>query len=107
MGKPFGQALGHSQGDPPSFAYPFMWSYGAMEVEEDGTTVAINKPEFVEALQAFTQHWKDAYDETGLSWDDAANNRASSPIRSPARSTQQQYLYGRGQRQGGRIDARL
>jgi multiple sugar transport system substrate-binding protein len=76
MGKPFGQALGHSQGDPPAFAYPFMWAHGAMEVEEDGTTVAINKPEFVEALQAFTQHWKDAYDETGLSWDDSANNRA-------------------------------
>jgi multiple sugar transport system substrate-binding protein len=76
MGKPFGQALGHSQGDPPSFAYPFMWAHGAMEVEEDGTTVAINTPEFVEALQAFTQHWKDAYDETGLSWDDGANNRA-------------------------------
>ena len=76
MGKPFGQALGHSQGDPPAFAYPFMWAHGAMEVEEDGTTVAINKPEFVEALQAFTQHWKDAYDETGLSWDDGANNRA-------------------------------
>jgi multiple sugar transport system substrate-binding protein len=76
MGKPLGQALGQSLGDPPSFAYPFMWSYGAMEVEEDGTTVAINKPEFVEALQAFTQHWTDAYDETGLSWDDAANNRA-------------------------------
>jgi multiple sugar transport system substrate-binding protein len=75
MGKPFGQALGHSQGDPPSFAYPFMWAHGAMEVEEDGTTVAINKPEFVEALQAFTQHWKDGYDETGLSWDDSANNR--------------------------------
>jgi multiple sugar transport system substrate-binding protein len=76
MGKPLGQALGQSLGDPPSFAYPFMWSYGAMEVEEDGTTVALNKPEFVEALQAFTQHWTDAYDETGLSWDDAANNRA-------------------------------
>jgi multiple sugar transport system substrate-binding protein len=76
MGKPLGQALGQSLGDPPAFAYPVMWSYGAMEVEEDGTTVAINKPEFVEALQAFTQHWTDAYDETGLSWDDAANNRA-------------------------------
>ena len=63
-------------GRPASFAYPYMWAYGAMEVEEDGTTVAINKPEFVEALQAFTQHWKDAYDETGLSWDDGANNRA-------------------------------
>lgn len=76
MGKPFGQALGQSLGDPPSFAYPYMWSYGGMEVEEDGTTVAINKPQFVEALQAFIQHWKDAYDETGLSWDDGANNRA-------------------------------
>lgn len=76
MGKPFGQALGQSLGDPPSFAYPYMWSYGAMEVEEDGTTVAINKPEFVDALQNFIQVWKDAYDETGLSWDDGANNRA-------------------------------
>jgi multiple sugar transport system substrate-binding protein len=76
MGKPLGQALGQTLGDAPAFAYPYMWSHGAMEVEEDGTTIAINKPEFVEALQAFTQHWKDAYDETGLSWDDAANNRA-------------------------------
>jgi multiple sugar transport system substrate-binding protein len=76
MGKPIGQALGQSLGDPPAFAYPYMWSYGAMEVDEDGKTVAINKPEFVDALQAFTQHWKDAYDESGLSWDDGANNRA-------------------------------
>jgi multiple sugar transport system substrate-binding protein len=76
MGKPWGQALGQSLGDPPGFAYSYMWATGAMEVEEDGTTVAINKPEFVEALQNFTQVWKDAYDETGLSWDDGANNRA-------------------------------
>ena len=76
MGKPFGQALGHSPGDPPSFAYPYMWAYGAMEVEEDGTTVAFNKPEFVEGMKTFIQAWKDAYDETGLSWDDGANNRA-------------------------------
>lgn len=76
MGKPIGQALGQSIGDPPSFAYPYMWAYGGMEVEEDGVTPAINKPEFVEALQSFTQSWKDAFDETGLSWDDGANNRA-------------------------------
>ena len=76
MGKPIGQALGQSLGDPPSFAYPFMWSYGAMEVEEDGTTVAFNKPEFVDAMTMFIQAWKDGYDESGLSWDDAVNNRA-------------------------------
>ena len=76
MGKPIGQALGQSLGDPPSFAYPYMWAHGGMEVEEDGVTPAINKPEFVDALQAFTQTWKDAFDETGLSWDDGANNRA-------------------------------
>ena len=66
MGKPFGQALGHSTGDPPSFAYPYMWSYGAMEVEEDGKTVAFNKPTLRRGLNTFIQAWKDAYDETGL-----------------------------------------
>ena len=76
MGKPLGQALGHSTGDPPSFAYPYMWSYGAMEVEEDGKTVAFNKDTFVEGMNTFIQAWKDAYDETGLSWDDGVNNRA-------------------------------
>src|SRR5919205_3251854 len=29
MGKPIGQALGHSTGDPISFCYPYMWAYGA------------------------------------------------------------------------------
>ena len=76
MGKPLGQALGHSLGDPPSFTYAYMWAYGAMEVEEDGTTVAFNKPEFVEGMQIFIQGWKDAFDETGLAWDDSANNTA-------------------------------
>jgi multiple sugar transport system substrate-binding protein len=76
MGKPLGQALGHSTGDPPSFCYPYMWSYGAMEVEEDGKTVAFNKPQFVDGMKLFIQAWKDAYDETGLSWDDSVNNEA-------------------------------
>ena len=76
MGKPLGQALGHSLGDPPSFTYAYMWAYGAMEVEEDGTTVAFNKPEFVEGMNIFIQGWKDAFDETGLAWDDSANNTA-------------------------------
>ena len=75
-GKPLGQALGHSTGDPPGFAYAYMWAHGAMEVAEDGTTVAFNTPEFVDGMTKFIQAWKDAYDETGLSWDDTANNRA-------------------------------
>jgi multiple sugar transport system substrate-binding protein len=76
MGRPIGQALGHSLGDPPGLVYPYMWSHGAMEVEADGKTVAFNKPEFVEAMNRFVQGWKDGFDETGLSWDDSNNNRA-------------------------------
>lgn len=76
MGKPIGQALGHSTGDPAAFCYPYMWSNGAMEVEADGKTVAFNKPQFVDAMKKFIQGWKDGFDETGLSWDDSSNNRA-------------------------------
>jgi len=76
MGKPIGQSLGHSTGDPVGFVYPYMWSYGAMEVAEDGKTVKFNTPEFVDAMKRFIQAWKDCYDETGLQWDDSSNNRA-------------------------------
>ena len=75
-GKPFGQALGHSTGDPPSFCYPYMWSNGSMEVAKDDKTILFNKPEFVDAMRKFIQAWKDGYDETGTSWDDSNNNRA-------------------------------
>ncbi len=75
-GKPIGQAFSRSPGDPPGFAYSYMWAHGAMEVEEDGTTVAFNTPEFVAGMERFLQAWKEAFDETGLSWDDSANNRA-------------------------------
>ena len=75
-GKPFGQALGHSTGDPPSYCYPYMWCNGALEVDKDGKTVLFNKPEFVDAMRKFIQAWKDGYDETGTSWDDSNNNRA-------------------------------
>lgn len=75
-GKPLGQALGHSTGDPPGLTYPYMWSNGAKEREADLKTVAINTPTFVTALKKFVTAWKDAYAEAGTSWDDAANNRA-------------------------------
>ncbi len=54
-GRPFGQALGHSTGDPPGFCYPYMWSPGAMEVDRDGKTVLFNRPEFVDGMKRFVQ----------------------------------------------------
>jgi multiple sugar transport system substrate-binding protein len=74
-GHPFGQALGHSFGDPPTWCYPFMWAYGGREVDEQGK-VAINSPETLAAVRAMKEAWPAAYDETGLAWDDTSNNRA-------------------------------
>src|SRR5829696_4129754 len=74
-GHPFGQALGHSFGDPPTFAYPLMWSFGGTEVDESGK-VSINSKETIESVKFMTAMWKDAFDEGGLAWDDSSNNRA-------------------------------
>jgi multiple sugar transport system substrate-binding protein len=76
LGKPLGQALGQSLGDPPGFCYPYMWSYGSKEVEEDGETIAFDTEAFHEGLELFVQGWKDGFDETGLGWDDTTNNSA-------------------------------
>jgi len=75
-GRPLGQSLGHSFGDPPGFWYPFLWSYGGQEVAADGKTVVINSKETVESVKYATGMWKDAFDEGGLAWDDSSNNRA-------------------------------
>jgi multiple sugar transport system substrate-binding protein len=75
-GRPLGQALGHSFGDPPTFAYPLMWSFGGKEVEADGKTVVLNSKATVESVKFMTGFYKDAFDEGGLAWDDSNNNRA-------------------------------
>jgi multiple sugar transport system substrate-binding protein len=75
-GRPLGQTLGHTFGDAPTFAYPYLWSWGGKEVEADGKTVAINSKESVESVKFMTGFWKDAHDEGGLAWDDTNNNRA-------------------------------
>ncbi len=75
-GRPFGQTLGHTFGDAPSFWYPYLWSWGGKEVEADGKTVALNSKELVESIKFATGLWKDACDEGGLAWDDSSNNRA-------------------------------
>lgn len=74
-GFPIGQSLGQSFGDPPTFAYPFMWSFGASEIDDKGKVV-INSKEMIEATKYMVAFWKDSLDEGGLAWDDASNNRA-------------------------------
>jgi multiple sugar transport system substrate-binding protein len=85
-GKPLGQALGQSTGDPPGFAYPYMWSYGAMEVDEEGN-VAFNTPEFVEGMNLFIQGWKTASTRPASPGTTRPTTGPSSPTRSRPRST--------------------
>jgi multiple sugar transport system substrate-binding protein len=75
FGMPIGQTLGHTFGDAPGFAYPLMWSFGGMEVDEKGK-VAINSKETRAAAEFLKEFWFAACDEGGLAWDDTSNNRA-------------------------------
>src|SRR3989440_465864 len=75
-GRPIGQTLGHTFGDAPTFAYPFLWSFGGKEVSEDGKTVLLNSKETIESVKFMAAFWKEGHDEGGLAWDDTNNNRA-------------------------------
>ena len=72
---PVGQTLGHTFGDAPSFAYPLLWSFGGMEVDQSGQVV-IDSPETHQALAFAKDFWEEACDPGGLAWDDSSNNRA-------------------------------
>lgn len=74
--RPLGQAVSHSFGDPPTYAYPYLWSWGGKEIEADGKTVALNSKETVNSVEFAVGFWSDAYDDGGLAWDDSSNNRA-------------------------------
>ena len=74
-GRPIGQTMGHSFGDPPTFSYPFLWSFGGSEIDKAGKVV-INSKETIESVKYMTGFWKDSHDEGGLAWDDSSNNRA-------------------------------
>lgn len=75
-GRPIGQALGHSFGDPPTFCYPYLWSFGGKEVEADGKKVVLDSKATVDSVKFMTAFYKEAHDEGGLAWDDTSNNRA-------------------------------
>jgi multiple sugar transport system substrate-binding protein len=74
-GTPVGFTLGHTVGDAPSNAYPWLWGFGAMEVDEN-QKVAIDSAETRQALEFFREFWDAACDPAGLAYDDGTNNRA-------------------------------
>jgi multiple sugar transport system substrate-binding protein len=74
--QPIGQALGHSFGDPPTFWYPFLWSFGGVEVEKTGKAVLLDSKATLEAVKYGVAFYKDCCDDGGLAWDDSSNNRA-------------------------------
>jgi multiple sugar transport system substrate-binding protein len=74
-GMPIGQTLGHTFGDAPFFAYPLVWSFGGMEVDDKGKVV-LNSKETLAAVEFMKEFWFAACDEGGLAWDDSSNNRA-------------------------------
>ncbi len=72
---PVGQTLGHTFGDAPTFVYPLLWSFGAMEVDKSGKVV-INSKNTQDALAFMKEFWEAACDPGGFAWDDTSNNRA-------------------------------
>ncbi len=75
-GKPYGQTLGHTFGDAPTWTYPLMWSFGGAETDKSGKKVAVNSKGTIESVKYMQALWKDGCDEGGLAWDDSNNNRA-------------------------------
>ncbi len=75
-GKPYGQTLGHTFGDAPTFTYPMLWSFGGAETDKTGKKVVINSKGAVESVKFMQAFWKESCDEGGLAWDDTNNNRA-------------------------------
>ena len=75
-GRPYGQTLGHTFGDAPTWAYPLLWSFGGAETDPSGKKVAINSKGAIDSVKFMQALWKEGCDEGGLAWDDTNNNRA-------------------------------
>ncbi len=76
QGRPYGQTLGHTFGDAPTWTYPLTWDFGGAETGPTGKHVVLDSKGTQEAVKFMTAFWKDSCDEGGLAWDDTGNNRA-------------------------------
>ena len=74
-GRPYGQTLGHTFGDAPTWTYPLTWAYGGAETDPTGKKVSIASKETRDAVSFMKAFYKDSCDEGGLAWDDTDNNR--------------------------------
>jgi ABC-type glycerol-3-phosphate transport system substrate-binding protein len=75
-GHPFGAPAGRSVDDPRALWYSVLWAFGGRTTEVDGTTIAINSPETLTALNWARDFWSAACLPDGLTWDDNGNNLA-------------------------------
>ncbi|MGH7401762.1 MAG: ABC transporter substrate-binding protein [Candidatus Rokuibacteriota bacterium] len=75
-GQPYGQTLGHTFGDAPTWSYPLLWSFGGAETDPSGKKVVLDSKATVESVKYMAALWKEGCDEGGLAWDDTNNNRA-------------------------------
>ncbi len=75
-GRPYGQTLGHTFGDSPTWTYPLLWAYGGAETDSSGKKVVIASKGTRDSVQFMKAFYKDSCDEGGLAWDDTDNNRA-------------------------------
>jgi len=75
-GKPYGQTLGHTFGDAPTFTYTMLWAFGGAETDQTGKKVVLSNAGAVESVKFMQAFWKDCCDEGGLAWDDTNNNSA-------------------------------
>jgi len=75
-GHPYGQTLGHTFGDAPTWTYPLLWAYGGAETDVTGTHVTLGSKEAQASVDFMRAFWKDSCDQGGLAWDDTDNNRA-------------------------------
>jgi multiple sugar transport system substrate-binding protein len=74
-GTPIGMTLGHAPGDGRSTNYPVLWAFGGQEFDADGTTVALESPETVRAVEWYTEAYQYMIPGT-TAWLDPDNNQA-------------------------------
>ena len=110
-GKPYGQTLGHTFGDAPTFTYTMLWAFGgAGDGQDRRKKVVLSSKGAVESVKFMQAFWKDCCDEGGLAWDDTNNNRAfhageiSATLNGAEHLHRRQAAEGKDQGRQGRAD---